>query len=220
MSLGSWQDGSPGQRSLDNSGTASTVGLPPNVVFEPKASEPFTLQSVSASKAAKLTLKNSVQRDYECKELMAGLPSKQNIALVTDFSTKMEPQPPIGPMGDCPEKFLSDPESCTEDNQSECCRDQEGVEEQGVPLKPNASQAMQTSPIIFQNRHRRTNSYAQTRDEELHLLTLSEARIKVDVAALQKEEARVRLEEVRYRKEEAKLRMLVLTYKLERIKED
>lgn len=74
------------------------------------------------------------------------------------------------------------------------------------------------SPSIMQEQNRK-KKFAQ-REEELHMLALSEARMKVDIAAMLKEEARIKLEEAHYRKEEARLRMLLFTYKLDRMKED
>lgn len=59
----------------------------------------------------------------------------------------------------------------------------------------------------------------QTNDDQLQLLLISEARIKVDVATMLKEEAQIKLEEAHYRKEEAKLRMLIFNYKLDKMKQ-
>lgn len=41
----------------DVSISTGTIGLPPNVVFEPKESEPFTLQTVCSIKPPKQSLK-------------------------------------------------------------------------------------------------------------------------------------------------------------------
>lgn len=74
------------------------------------------------------------------------------------------------------------------------------------------------SPSVVQEHNRKKKSARQ--EEQLHVLALSEAQMKVDIAAMLKEEARIKLEEAHYRKEEARLRMLLFTYKLDRIKED
>ncbi|XP_046620600.1 uncharacterized protein LOC124305341 [Neodiprion virginianus] len=217
LSLSNWQDGVSGQNSIDTSTSASTVGLPPNVVFEPKASEPFTLQSVPASKASKMALKGGQRGDLEGKEPPPG------IAVLTSGFTeaKMELPPSVGPMGDCPEKFMTDPESSIEDVHSDT-EDPAIADARGAfCIRSNSIRPSVPSPCrIPQNRLQRRIGSAAQRSEELHVLALSEAQIKVDIAAMQKEEARIRLEEVRYRKEEARLRMLFFTYKLDRLKED
>jgi len=74
------------------------------------------------------------------------------------------------------------------------------------------------SPRVVQE-HNPKRKFVQ-REEELHMLALSEAQMKVDIAAMLKEEARLKLEEAHYRKEEARLRMLLFTYKLDRIKDE
>lgn len=74
------------------------------------------------------------------------------------------------------------------------------------------------SPRVAQE-HNRNRKFTQ-QEEELHVLALSEAQMKVDIAAMLKEEARIKLEEAHYRKEEARLKMLFFTYKLDRIKDE
>lgn len=74
------------------------------------------------------------------------------------------------------------------------------------------------SPRVVQEHNRKRKSVQ--REEQLHVLALSEAQMKVDIAAMLKEEARIKLEEAHYRKEEARLRMLLFTYKLDRIKDE
>lgn len=138
--------------------------------------------------------------------------------MLVDFSqTKIELPPPIGPMGDCPEKFMTD--SSTEDNQSEREEGEPGIDPNGVInfSKTNGTQTIASQGQMFPDRLDNSSVY---RGDELHVLALSEAQMKVDIATMQKEEARVKLEEVRYRKEEARLRMLFFTYKLDRLKED
>lgn len=73
------------------------------------------------------------------------------------------------------------------------------------------------SPCAVQE-HNRSRKFTQ--QEELHVLALSEAQMKVDIATMLKEEARIKLEEAHYRKEEARLKMLFFTYKLDRIKDE
>lgn len=75
-----------------------------------------------------------------------------------------------------------------------------------------------TSPCVMLEHNR--NRKSTQREEELHVLALSEAQMKVDIAAMLKEEARIKLEEAHYRKEEARLKMLFFTYKLDRIKDE
>lgn len=94
----------------------------------------------------------------------------------------------------------------------------ETVEKNRLIFKSNATQTM-FSPSIVHEQPRRTKRSLH-KEEELHVLALSEAQMKVDIAAMLKEEARIKLEEAHYRKEEARLRMLLFTYKLDRIKED
>lgn len=91
-------------------------------------------------------------------------------------------------------------------------------EKNRIIFKSNATQTF-ISPSIVHEQPRRTKRSLH-KEEELHVLALSEAQMKVDIAAMLKEEARIKLEEAHYRKEEARLRMLLFTYKLDRIKED
>lgn len=84
-------------------------------------------------------------------------------------------------------------------------------------FKSNATQTFGSSIVHEQPRKTKRSLH---REEELHVLALSEAQMKVDIAAMLKEEARIKLEEAHYRKEEARLRMLLFTYKLDRMKED
>lgn len=81
--------------------------------------------------------------------------------------------------------------------------------------RPNTSHTLTPSSVMQQYNRKRKSAQ---REEELHMLALSEARMKVDIAAMLKEEARIKLEEAHYRKEEARLRMLLFTYKLDRAK--
>lgn len=83
-------------------------------------------------------------------------------------------------------------------------------------FKSNGTQTL-TSPLFVHDQPRKAKKSVH-KDEELHVLALSEAQIKVDIAAMLKEEARIKLEEAHYRKEEARLRMLLFTYKLDRMK--
>ncbi|XP_076621228.1 uncharacterized protein LOC143341833 [Colletes latitarsis] len=168
---------------------AGTVGLPPNIVFEPKESEPFTLQSVYTVKPSKQNLKE----ENHCKDT-------DSVGNKVDSNLL-----PHGPMGDAFEKS-KDWGSPTKENEGS-----------RLIYKSNATQTL-ISPSIHEQPRKGKRSLH--RDEELHALALSEAQMKVDIAAMLKEEARIKLEEAHYRKEEARLRMLLFTYKLDRIKED
>ncbi|CAL7939328.1 unnamed protein product [Xylocopa violacea] len=168
-----------------------TVGLPPNVVFEPKESEPFTLQSVCTIKPSNQILKkeDSINSKIETNSLSHG-------SVIDSF-----------------DKYAKDVHSSI-------------VEQLGKPeteknhllFKSNTTQTL-VSPSIVNEQPRRTKR-SHHKEEELHVLALSEAQMKVDIAAMLKEEAKIKLEEAHYRKEEARLRMLLFTYKLDRIKED
>lgn len=117
-------------------------------------------------------------------------------------------------MTDCFDKSKKDLESPVPEQLDK----DETVEKNRLIFKSNATQTM-FSPSIVHEQPRRTKRSLH-KEEELHVLALSEAQMKVDIAAMLKEEARIKLEEAHYRKEEARLRMLLFTYKLDRIKED
>ncbi|XP_050460732.1 uncharacterized protein LOC126856348 [Cataglyphis hispanica] len=187
--------------------TSGTVGLPPNVVFEPKDSEPFTLQSVCTARPQNLSCS---QNDADiCRDLV-GDAFKQIIA----NGNKCDANASLhDPMGDYYEKFVKrNADSPVVDQLAE-----DNVDKSHENSRPIASQTL-VSPSIMQEQNRKRKS-AQ-REEELHMLALSEAQMKVDIAAMLKEEAKNKLEEAHYRKEEARLRMLLLTYKLDRKEED
>lgn len=125
----------------------------------------------------------------------------------------------IGPVrdstGDCRESAVKkNTESPVADQSAESA-----VERNRATYEMGAALRVLTSPSVALQQHNRKRKSAQ-REEELHMLALSEARMKVDIAAMLKEEARIKLEEAHYRKEEARLRMLLCTYKLDRVKED
>ncbi|XP_034184501.1 uncharacterized protein LOC117606294 isoform X2 [Osmia lignaria lignaria] len=168
-----------------------SVGLPPNVVFEPKESEPFTLQSVCTTKP----LKSNLKEEHNCKDT-------DSSADKTDSNLLSH-----GPMAECFEKLSNDTSVAKNLDKEESPRKTRLI------FKSNATQTL-ISPSS-----RRTKR-SHHKEEELHVLALSEAQMKVDIAAMLKEEARIKLEEAHYRKEEARLRMLLFTYKLDRIKED
>lgn len=115
-------------------------------------------------------------------------------------------------MGDYYEKFVDRNADSLVDQSTE-----NGVEKSHANLRPTPSQTL-VSPTVMQEQNRKRKS-AQ-REEELHMLALSEAQLKVDIAAMLKEEAKIKLEEAHYRKEEARLRMLLFTYKLNRKEEE
>lgn len=60
----------------------------------------------------------------------------------------------------------------------------------------------------------------RSKEDELLAISLSEAQLKLDTAAILKEEAKLKLEEAHYRKEEARLRTIFFNYKLDRVRED
>lgn len=65
-----WEGVTCGQNVPEPPTSTGTVGLPPNVVFEPKDSEPFTLQSVcTAGSQNPNCLKKAVdsREDSNCK---------------------------------------------------------------------------------------------------------------------------------------------------------
>lgn len=147
--------------------------------------------------------------DHDCRQIA--------VSHQADFPTaKVEPPPSIGPMGGCPVENIAPDvreESSTEETHSEE-EDNRASAARGTQTSPCSSQVSQIARA-----QRKTSSNSAQRGEELHVLALSEAQMKVDIAAMQKEEAKCKLEEVRYRKEEAKLRMLFFTYKLDKLKD-
>ncbi|XP_076682590.1 uncharacterized protein LOC143376310 [Andrena cerasifolii] len=179
--------------------STGTVGLPPNVVFEPKESEPFTLQSVCTLKP----LKDTSTEENNCKDSDSTGVSKIDLSLPSHV--------PVGDFCDKSSNGLNSPIVERLDKEST-------PERSRLIFKSNATQTF-VSPSVLHEQPRKTKRSLH-REEELHGLALSEAQMKVDIAAMLKEEARIKLEEAHYRKEEARLRMLLFTYKLERIKED
>ncbi|XP_076238511.1 uncharacterized protein LOC143181789 [Calliopsis andreniformis] len=175
---------------------SGTVGLPPNVVFEPKESEPFTLQSVCTMKPSKQALKE----ENSCKNSDSISGHKLDSNLISR-----------GPMSECFEK------SSRSLDYSAVDLDKENTPEGSRLLFKSNTQTF-ASPIVHEQPRKTRKSLH--REEELHVLALSEAQMKVDIAAMLKEEARIKLEEAHYRKEEARLRMLLFTYKLDRMKGD
>ncbi|KZC13610.1 PREDICTED: myb/SANT-like DNA-binding domain-containing protein 3 [Dufourea novaeangliae] len=175
-----------------------TVGLPPNVVFEPKESEPFTLQSVCPLKPSK---QNSSEEN-NCKDSES-------------IYNKVNSNPSShGSMIDGYEKSTKRIDTPVVERM-----DKENTPERSrLIFKSNATQTFMSPSMIHEQPRKVRRSLH--REEELHVLALSEAQMKVDIAAMLKEEARIKLEEAHYRKEEARLRMLLFTYKLDRIKED
>ncbi|XP_012144210.2 uncharacterized protein LOC105662920 isoform X1 [Megachile rotundata] len=171
-----------------------TVGLPPNVVFEPKESEPFTLQSVCTTKPLRSNLKD----ENNCKDI-------DSLADKTD-SNLFTP----GPMAESND--LDSTHLVAHLDKEESPRKARLI------FKSNGTQTL-ISPSTVHDQPRRTKR-SHHKEEELHVLALSEAQMKVDIASMLKEEAKIKLEEAHYRKEEARLRMLLFTYKLDRIKED
>ncbi|XP_024940236.1 myb/SANT-like DNA-binding domain-containing protein 3 [Cephus cinctus] len=226
----SWENCNSNQTSTETPSSSGNIGLPPNVVFEPKASEPFTLQGVSAPKTSKLGIKKEMPlRDSGCPDSLnsssflsgllqqpeEGSSGKQFIVISDPFGNNRESSSSVGPRDDCSDRLITDRESSVEDNQGE---KEELARKKLINSRTYPTDVM-ISPQILQGKTRRSTKSSQ-REEELHVLALSEAQMKVDIAVMQKEEIRVKLEEAHYRKEEARLRMLFFTYKLDRIKED
>lgn len=92
--------------------------------------------------------------------------------------------------------------------------------EKSTNLESTASDALISPSVVRSGEHNRKRK--ATREDELHVLALSEAQIKVDIAAMMKEEARIMLEEARikleeahYRKEEARFKMLLFCSQME-----
>ncbi|KAM0729865.1 hypothetical protein ACS0PU_003742 [Formica fusca] len=202
-----WEGVTCGQNISEAPTSTGTVGLPPNVVFEPKDSEPFTLQSVCTARPQNLSCS---RKDADnCRDLV-GDTFKQIIA----NGNKCDAIASLhDPMSDYYEKFVkTNVDSSVVDQSTE-----DGVDRSHENSRPTTSQTL-VSPSVMQEQNRKRKS-AQ-REEELHMLALSEAQMKVDIAAMLKEEAKIKLEEAHYRKEEARLRMLLFTYKLDRKEED
>ncbi|XP_012240100.1 uncharacterized protein LOC105680646 [Bombus impatiens] len=175
-----------------------TVGLPPNVMFEPKESEPFTLQTVCTIKPSKQFSKE--ENNYKDSDSVKSKIDSNSLS--------------HGSVTDCFDKSKKDLDSLMVEKLDK----DELPEKNRIIFKSNATQTF-ISPSIVHEQPRRTKRSLH-KEEELHVLALSEAQMKVDIAAMLKEEARIKLEEAHYRKEEARLRMLLFTYKLDRIKED
>ncbi|KMQ89966.1 hypothetical protein RF55_10334 [Lasius niger] len=204
-----WEGVTCGQNTLEAPTSTGTVGLPPNIVFEPKDSEPFTLQSVCTARPQNLSCP---RKDADnCRDLNFGDAFRQIVA----NENKCDVIAPLqhDPMGDYYEKFVKRNENSPVVDQSA----EDGVEKSRANSGPTASQTL-VSPTVMQEQNRKRKS-AQ-REEELHMLALSEAQLKVDIAAMLKEEAKIKLEEAHYRKEEARLRTLLFTYKLDRKEEE
>nr|XP_031845494.1 myb/SANT-like DNA-binding domain-containing protein 3 [Nomia melanderi] len=173
-----------------------TVGLPPNVVFEPKESEPFTLQSVCSLNPPQ----QSSRDENGCKD-SDSVCNKMNSNQLSS-----------GSLTDCFEKSTKELDSPV----AERLGKEDMPERSHLIFKSNGTQTLM-SPSFIHDQPRKAKKSVR-KDEELHALALSEAQIKVDIAAMLKEEARIKLEEAHYRKEEARLRMLLFTYKLDRMK--
>lgn len=238
-----WEGVTCGQNTLEAPTSTGTVGLPPNIVFEPKDSEPFTLQSVCTARPQNLSCPRKDAdncRDLGCKYVSSRTfapynyeiknTQRKNFLIKFDFvfcvvgdafrqivanENKCDVIAPLqhDPMGDYYEKFVKRNENSPVVDQSA----EDGVEKSHANLGPTASQTL-VLPTVMQEQDRKRKS-AQ-REEELHILALSEAQLKVDIAVMLKEEAKIKLEEAHYLKEEARLRMLLFTYKLDRKEEE
>ncbi|XP_066584503.1 myb/SANT-like DNA-binding domain-containing protein 3 isoform X2 [Prorops nasuta] len=162
----------------------TTVGLPPNVMFQPDDSEPFTLQSIPTR-----PLRSNLKMELEaCQE-------PTSAGNCSDKSGNG-----AGSMRDVIEDEIPEKRRCT--------------------IKSNSFQNHTAFPVSSQEPILRKPRKSLQREEELYMLALSEAQMKVDIAATLKEEARLKLEEAHFRKEEARLRMLIFNNKLDRMKEN
>ncbi|XP_018312333.1 uncharacterized protein [Mycetomoellerius zeteki] len=205
-----WEGITCGQNVPEVPMSTGTVGLPPNVVFEPKDSEPFTLQSVCTAGPQN---PNCLKKNVDSRENSnSGGTFKQMIADRDNCGTIASPDS----MNDYYEKFIRRNADSPTIGQSMDIGFEKITHRESNP-GPSALYNL-ISPRVVQEHNRKRKS-AQ-REEELHMLALSEAQMKVDIAAMLKEEARLKLEEAHYRKEEARLRMLLFTYKLDRIKDE
>ncbi|EZA62052.1 hypothetical protein X777_06738 [Ooceraea biroi] len=204
-----WEDITCGQNTSEAPTSTGTVGLPPNVVFEPKDSEPFTLQSVCT--AARPQNLSCARRDVDSHRDLSFSAFGQMIA----SGDKCDVVAPLhSSMDDCCDGAMKvNVDSPVIDQPAA----DEGLERSRANPGPSVPYTL-VSPSVVQEHNRKRKSAQQ--EEQLHVLALSEAQMKVDIAAMLKEEARIKLEEAHYRKEEARLRMLLFTYKLDRIKKD
>ncbi|XP_020285604.1 uncharacterized protein LOC109855586 [Pseudomyrmex gracilis] len=197
-----WKDVNYDQNMTEAPTSTRNVGLPPNVIFEPKNSEPFTLQSF----VKPLNLTCSKKDADSCKNLDNGAFKQDG-----DDADKVECDAVLSPdvsANDCCKTFAKKTTNLPVIDQSA-----NNVEKNYTNLEPNASDAFISPSVMRSVDHNRKKK--ATREDELHLLALSEAQIKVDIAAMMKEEARIMLEEARikleeahYRKEEARFKML------------
>lgn len=143
------------------------------------------------------------------------MPSNGSFVITDSISSKIDSNSlSHGTVSDCFDKSKKDLDLSVVEQLDK----DETSEKNRLIFKSNGTQTL-ISPSIVHEQPRRTKRSLH-KEEELHVLALSEAQMKVDIAAMLKEEARIKLEEAHYRKEEARLRMLLFTYKLDRIKED
>lgn len=126
---------------------------------------------------------------------------------------------PSDSMNDCYERFVTKRNVVSPTIDQSMDNNVDKIARREIHANPGPSNLYTSiSPCVVQEHNR--NRKSTQREEELHMLALSEAQMKVDIAAMLKEEARIKLEEAHYRKEEARLRMLFFTYKLDRIKDE
>ncbi|KAL0119346.1 hypothetical protein PUN28_007694 [Cardiocondyla obscurior] len=204
-------EGICGQNMPEAPMSTGTIGLPPNVVFEPKESEPFTLQSLCTARTQN---SNCLKKDVDTpeysnsdEELEWKMGSEKRDKIAASFYS----------INDYCKKFMKgNSDSLAIDQPAD--NSLEKVVRQAIHANPESSDMHPSiSPCVLQDNNRNEKSMQQ--EQELHVLALSEAQMRVDIAAMLKEEARIKLEEARYRKEEARLKMLFFTYKLDRLKD-
>ncbi|XP_015174141.1 PREDICTED: myb/SANT-like DNA-binding domain-containing protein 3 [Polistes dominula] len=217
-SISSWENGNIYENHKPEVTPANGNGcLPPNVVFEPKDSEPFTLQSVSATKPTNICLKKEPEtsgNESNADNTLNNISDIQDTIINKQTISMIQSQ---GIMSNDNHQELNNLSIMDHRSMDE----EESIEPNHLAYKPDRTQAfVLSSPSGVNDSHVNHKTKVLQKEDELQLLALSEAQIKVDVAAMLKEEARIKLEEAVYRKEEARLRVLFFTYKLERIKED
>ncbi|XP_077281445.1 uncharacterized protein LOC143908050 [Temnothorax americanus] len=203
-----WEGITCGQNMSEAPMSTGTVGLPPNIVFEPKDSEPFTLQSVCTAGSQN---PNCLKKD--------GVDSREDSN--SDKHDDIVPAPDS--INDYYERFVIKRNTHTHTDTPTINQvtdnNLKNIARREIHTNPGPSDLYTSiSPRVVQEHYRQRKS--MQREEELHVLALSEAQMKVDIAAMLKEEARIKLEEAHYRKEEARLKMLFFTYKLDRIKDE
>ncbi|KAI4503091.1 hypothetical protein M0802_002135 [Mischocyttarus mexicanus] len=216
--ISSWENGTIYEKPKQE---VTSTNLPPNVVFKPKDSEPYTLQSVNATKPTNMILKRepdnivNESNDNTLKHISDNqetIINKQSVSMISSQGTIIsnDNNPQTNDLSIMDHNRSTDENESIESSNHKLAYKSDKIKNFALssPSRVNDSHVSRKSKISLQ------------KEDELQLLALSEAQIKVEVATMLKEEARIKLEEAHYRKEEAKLRVLFFTYKLESIKGD